>query len=597
MLKIFSEGGNMSASDPLKKSDWEIAYEAEKNMKTIFELAEELGLEREEISPYGYHVGKVDYLKVIRRLRDRPYGKYINITAIVPTPFGEGKTTTTIGLIQGLAKKGKKVCGAIRQPSAGPTFNLKGGGIGGGLSQVIPRTRISLGLTGDIEAVTNAHNLAMVALTARLLYEQNYTEEELYRLGIKKLNIDPKKVEFPWVLDFCAQALRKIIIGLGGKKDGVTMESKFWITPASEIMTILSISQNLKELRERIGKIVVAYDKSDNPITTEDLEVAGAMTSWLIEALKPNLVQTLEGQPVFIHTGPFANISIGQSSILADYLGLKLADYHVTESGFGAEIGYEKFWNIKCRISGLSPDAVVLVTTIRALKYHGGAPKLTSKKDLPLEYLENRPDLVEKGGELLVHCIEIVKKSGVNPIVCLNKFYLDHKEEIEVVKKMCEDLRVSAVCFEGWFKGGEGALELAEAVMEACEKPKSFRFLYTPEDPLEAKIKKIAREIYGAEEVCFSKEAKEKLEKLRGTPEENYFVCIAKTSQSLSDKPELRGVPKGWVLEIKDLLIFRGAELLVPVAGEINLMPGTVSRPAFKKIELDIETGWLKGLD
>lgn len=586
----------MSDLNPLKMSDWELAYEAEKNMKTIFQLAEELGLEKEEIKPYGYYVGKIDYTKVIKRLEDKPFGKYINVTAIVPTPFGEGKTTTTIGLVQGLAKKGKKVCGAIRQPSSGPTFNLKGGGSGGGLSQIIPKTQISLGLTGDINAVINAHNLAMVALTSRLLYEQIYPDEELEKINLKRLDIDPKRVVFPWVIDFCVQALRKIIIGLGERKDGVVMESKFWIAPASEIMTILSISKSIKELRERIGKILVAYDKRGNPVTTEDLEVAGAMTSWVIEAFNPNLVQTIEGQPILVHTGPFANISIGQSSIISDYLGLKLADYHVTESGFGAEIGYEKFWNIKCRISDLVPDAVVLVTTIRALKYHGGAPRFVTRKQLPLEYLENRPDLVEKGCELLLHCIEIVRKSGINPVVCINKFLSDHKEEIELVKKICKEAKVKVVCAEHWLKGGEGALELVEAVIEACEEKKSFKFLYHLEEEIETKIEKIAKEIYGAKEVCYSKVAEEKLKQLKNQSFKHYFVCIAKTSRSLSDKPDLRGVPQDWILDIKDILVFQGAELIVPVAGEINLMPGTVSDPAFRKIDVDVYTGKIKGI-
>jgi formate--tetrahydrofolate ligase len=583
--------------DPRKLSTWEIAYQAGKNLKKIFELAEEIGLLPEELIPYGYYLAKVDYQKVIQRLKTKPYGKYIDVTAIVPTPFGEGKTTTTIGLIQGLAKKGKRVSGAIRQPSSGPTFNLKGGGTGGGLSQVLPLDKIALGLTGDINAVMNAHNLAMVALTSRLHHEETYTDEELSKIGIKRLNIDPKRVEFPWIIDFCAQALRKVLIGLGNKKNGVLMESKFWIAPASELMAILSIAKNLKDLRERVGKIVVAYDKRGNPITTEDLEVAGAMTAWLVEALNPTLAQTIEGQPVFIHTGPFANIALGQSSIIADYLGLKLSEYHVTESGFGAEIGYEKFWNIKCRLSGLIPQAVVLVTTLRALKYHGGAPLPRKNQLLPSEYQSLRPDLVEKGCELLAHCIEIIQRSGINPVVCINQFIHDFKEEIEVVKRFCEALGVTAVCSNHWLKGGEGAVELAEAVIEACEKPNSFNFLYDTKEPLKAKIEKIAKEIYGAKEVCFTPLAKEKLEQLEKEDLTEFFVCMAKTSLSLSDNPDLRGVPKDWVFNVRDIMVFRGAKLVVPVAGEINLMPGTVSNPAFRKIDVDLKTGKIIGLE
>ncbi|QER42802.1 formate--tetrahydrofolate ligase [Thermodesulfobacterium sp. TA1] len=584
-------------TDPTKMSTWEIAYQAEKQMKKVFELAEEAGILPEELIPYGYYLAKVDYAKVMKRLKNKPNGKYINVTAIVPTPFGEGKTTTTIGLIQGLAKKGKKVSGAIRQPSSGPTFNLKGGGTGGGLSQVIPLEKISFGLTGDINAVMNAHNLGMVALTSRLHYEEMYSDEEFAKIGLKRLNIDPKRVEFPWIIDFCAQALRKVLIGLGEKKDGVLMESKFWIAPASELMAILSIVKDLKDLRQRVGNIVLAYDKKGKPITAEDLEVAGAMTAWLVEAINPTLAQTMEGQPVFIHTGPFANIALGQSSIIADYLGLKLSDYHITESGFGAEIGYEKFWNIKCRLSGLSPQAVVLVVTLRALKYHGGAPIPQKNKPLPQEYQSLRPDLVEKGCELLSHCINIIQKSGIKPVVCINRFTYDFKEEIEVVKRFCQEMGVVAVCSDHWLKGGEGALELAEAVIEACETPNNFSFLYESKETLQAKIEKIAKEIYGAKEVCFSPLAEQKLNQLKNEDLSELFVCMAKTSLSLSDNPKLRGVPKDWVFNVRDIMVFRGARLIVPISGEINLMPGTVSNPRFRKIEVDLKTGKIIGIE
>ncbi|MFN3406942.1 MAG: formate--tetrahydrofolate ligase, partial [Caldimicrobium sp.] len=331
--------------DPTVMKDYEIAYAAEKNMKTVYTLGEEMGLTKEELLPYGHYVAKIDYKLVLERLKDKPNGKYINVTAITPTPLGEGKTTTLIGLVQGLGKRGQNVIGCIRQPSGGPTFNIKGSAAGGGLSQVIPLDKFSLGLTGDINAVMNAHNLAMVALTSRMQHEANYDDETLAKKGLRRLNIDPKRVEMGWVIDFCAQALRHIVIGLGGKNDGYPMESKFWIAVASEVMAILAVARDLKDLRERIGKIVVAFDKYGNPITPEDLEVAGAMTAWLVEAINPNLMQTLEGQPVIVHAGPFANIAIGQNSIIADYVALKLGDYVVTESGFAADIGFEKFWN------------------------------------------------------------------------------------------------------------------------------------------------------------------------------------------------------------------------------------------------------------
>jgi formate--tetrahydrofolate ligase len=373
-LRSASEGkGAYMKLDPTKMKDWEVAEAAEETMKPVRQLAEELGLEEDELLPMGRVLGKVDYMKVLKRLKDVPSAKYIDVTAITPTPLGEGKTTTGVGLIEGLGKIGKRVVGAIRQPSGGPTFNIKGSAAGGGLAQCIPLTPFSIRLTGDIDSITNAHNLAMVALTSRMQHERNYDDARLAKSNItRRLDIDPKSVQMKWVMDFCAQALRNITIGKGGKMDGYEMESGFAITVSSEVMAILAVAKDLKDLRERMGKIVVAYDKKGNEITTADLEVDGAMTAWMVEALNPNLLQTIEGQPVFVHAGPFANIAIGQSSIIADRIGTKLGDYHVTESGFGADIGFEKFWNLKCRMSGLTPNAVVVVATIRALKMHGG---------------------------------------------------------------------------------------------------------------------------------------------------------------------------------------------------------------------------------
>jgi len=587
-------------AEPVSCPDWLIAQEAEKKMKTIFQLAEELGIERDELIPYGYYMAKIDYRKLYSRIENNPSGKYIVITAITPTPFGEGKSTTTIGLTQGLGKRGKKVSCAIRQPSAGPLMNVKGSAAGGGLSQCIPRTEFSLEFTGDINRVMNAHNLAMVALTARILHESNYSDEVLNKKGLKRLDIDPKRVEMSWVIDFCAQALRKIVIGIGGKKDGIPMESRFDIATSSELMAILSLVKDLEDLRKRIGKIVVAYSKSGVPITTEDLEVAGAMTAFMLPAINPNLIQTIEGQPVFVHAAPFANIAIGQSSIIADIIGLKLSEYHITESGFGAEIGFEKFWNIKCRISGLKPDAAVLVATLRALKYHGAdkeAPKIVTGNPMPKEYFEKNFKWLERGLENLFHHVNIVKKAGVNPVVCINKFCGDDSEELKFVQKACEETGIPAAISEHWEKGGEGALELADMVIDACKNESQFKFLYDLNLPPVSRIELIAREIYGADSIEFSSTALEKLKNINSNPEfSDFSICMAKTHLSLSDNPNLRGVPKGWQLFVRDVLIFTGAKLIVPVAGEINLMPGTASNPNFRRIDVDLQTGTVIGI-
>ncbi len=363
--------------DPKKHADWEIAQDAETRMKTVQQLGRDMGLLDKELLSYGHVMGKVDYRAVLERLGDRPNGKYVDVTAITPTPLGEGKSTTTIGLVQGLGRRNKRASAAIRQPSGGPTMGVKGSAAGGGLSQCIPLTQYSLGFTGDINAVMNAHNLAMVALTSRMQHERNYNDEKLLKLsGMPRLNIDPTNVNMGWVMDFCCQSLRNVIIGIdgtNGRSDGFMMRSRFDIAVSSEVMAILAIAKDLKDLRQRMGKIIVAYDRDGKPVTTADLEVDGAMTAWMVEAINPNLIQTIEGQPVFVHAGPFANIAIGQSSVIADRIGLKLNEYHVTESGFGADIGYEKFWNLKCHYSGLTPDAAVVVATVRALKSHGGA--------------------------------------------------------------------------------------------------------------------------------------------------------------------------------------------------------------------------------
>ncbi len=583
--------------DATKMKDWQIAEAAEKTMKPVRQLADEMGLKEDELLPMGLQLGKVDYMKVLDRLKDAPNAKYIDVTAITPTPLGEGKTTSGIGLVEGLGKIGKRVVGAIRQPSGGPTFNIKGSAAGGGLAQCIPLTPFSIRLTGDIDSITNAHNLAMVALTSRMQHERNYDDARLAKSNLKRLDIDPERVQMKWIMDFCAQSLRNITIGKGGKMDGYEMDSGFAITVSSEVMAILAVAKDLKDLRERMGKIVVAYDKKGNEVTTADLEVDGAMTAWMVDALNPNLLQTIEGQPVFVHAGPFANIAIGQSSIIADEVGTKLADYHVTESGFGADIGFEKFWNLKCRMSGITPNAIVVVATIRALKMHGGGPEV--KPGLPLNeaYLKENLGLVEKGCENLIAHIETVKKSGVRPVVCINSFYADTKAEIELVRKVAEQNGALAAVSEHWMKGGAGSIEFAEAVVTACEEENNFKFLYELETPLRKRIELIAKEVYGANGVTYTDEALEKAKTLEADPQAAKLgTCMVKTHLSLSHDPDVKGRPKDWELPIRDIMVYKGAGFIVPVAGAIKLMPGTASDPAFRRIDVDVNTGKVEGL-
>jgi len=585
------------ALDPTKHADWEIAQEAESRMKTVYQLAEELGLDKEELLPHGHHVGKVDFARVLDRLKSKPDAKYIDVTAITPTPLGEGKSTSTMGLVEGLGKRGKSVTAAIRQPSGGPTMNIKGSAAGGGLAQCIPLTPFSLGLTGDINAIMNAHNLAMVAVTSRIQHEFNYDDEQWAKRNQPRLNIDPRNMEMGWIIDFCAQALRNITIGIGGKMDGFMMNSKFAIAVSSEVMAILSVATDLKDMRERMGKIVVAYDKKGKPITTNDLEVAGAMTAWMVEALNPNLLQTLEGQPVFVHAGPFANIAIGQSSIIADRVALKLSDYHVTESGFGADIGFEKFWNLKCRYSGLTPHCAVLVATIRALKCHGGAPVPVPGRPMPEEYKKENVGWVEKGCENLVHHINTIKMAGINPVVCINAFFTDTDAEIAAVRRIAEAAGARVALSRHWEKGGDGALEFADAVLDACKETNHFKLLYDLEMPLRKRVELIATKVYGADGAEFSPAALEKAQRIEKDPELSKLgTCMVKTHLSLTDNPAIKGVPKGWRLFIRDVLTYGGAGFVVPVAGAITLMPGTSSDPAFRRVDVDTKTGKVTGL-
>jgi formyltetrahydrofolate synthetase len=583
--------------DPTKMQDWQVAEAAEAFMKPIPQLAKEMGLKDDEYFMMGRSVAKVDFAKVLARVGKNPAGKYIDVTAITPTPLGEGKTTTTMGLVEGLGKLGKRVIGAIRQPSGGPTFNVKGSAAGGGLAQCIPLTPLSIRLTGDIDSIVNSNNLAMVALTSRMQHEANYDDARLAKSGLKRLDVDPARIQFKWCIDFCAQALRNITIGKGSKMDGFEMDSGFQIAVASEVMAILAVSTSLKDLRERIGRIVVAYSKSGKDITTKDLDVDGAMTAWMLDAINPNLMQTIEGQPVFVHAGPFANIAIGQSSIIADKLGVRLADYVVTESGFAADIGYEKFWNLKCRFSGIKPNAVVIVATVRALKMHGGGPTVKPGLKLDEAYTKQNLPLVEKGCANLLAHIETVKKSGVRPVVCINGFYTDTKEEVALIKKIAEANGALCALSQHWLKGGDGAIELAEAVVTACNEKNKFKFLYDLTTPLRQRIELIAKEVYGAKGVTYTDEALAKAKAYEADPEiAKMGTCMVKTHLSLSHEPDVKGRPTGWELPIRDILVYKGAGFVVPVAGAIKLMPGTASDPAFRRVDVDLKTGKVKGL-
>ncbi len=585
------------AYDAVKMKDWQIAEEAGKNMPTPDEWRERLNLQKDEIIPYG-KISRLDFLKIIERLKDKPDGKYIEVTAITPTPLGEGKTTTTMGILEGMGKRGLNVGGCIRQPSGGPTMNIKGTAAGGGNALLIPMTEFSMGLTGDINDITNAHNLAMVALTARMQHERNYDDEQLAkRSRMRRLDIDPTQVEMGWVMDFCAQSLRNIIIGLGGRMNGYTMQSRFGITVSSELMAMLSIVRDLADLRERMGKITVAFDKKGKVVTTGDLEVGGAMTAWMRNTINPTLMSTVEYQPCMVHAGPFANIAVGQSSIIGDRVGLKLFDYHVTESGFGADIGFEKFWNVKCRLSGLKPHVSVLTTTIRALKMHGGGAKVVAGLPLPEAYAKEDLGLLEKGIPNMLHHINIIKTSGIKPVVCINSFHTDTKDEIAMVRKAAEAAGAGCAVSSHWANGGDGALELADAVIDACQEVNDFKYLYPIETKLRERVELIAKTVYGANGVAWTAEAEAKAKMLEAdTQYDDYATMMVKTHLSLTHDPAVKGVPKGWTLPIRDVLIYSGAKFLCPCAGTISLMPGTSSDPAFRKVDVDVKTGKVSGL-
>jgi len=614
-------------------SDIDIAQEA--TLKPIAQVAEEVGLLPDELEFYGPYKAKIK-LEVLERLKDVPNGKYIDVTAITPTPLGEGKSTTMVGLSQALgAHLGKRVFTCIRQPSQGPTFGIKGGAAGGGYSQVIPMEDFNLHLTGDIHAITAANNLLAAAIDARMFHEARQDDVKLFnalcppdkqgkrsfspsmlrrlkKMGISKtdpealtaeersrfsrLDIDPASITWRRVEDTNDRFLREIEIGLG-PEEKMPRHTGYDITVASEIMAILALTTDLADMRERMGSIVIGTNKKGEAVTAEDLGAAGAMTVLMKDAIKPNLMQTLEGTPVFVHAGPFANIAHGNSSIVADKIALKLADYVVTESGFGADCGMEKFFNIKCRYSGLIPQVVVIVATVRALKMHGGGPKVVAGKPLDAAYTEENLDLLRKGlGNMEVH-IKNALKFGVNVVVAVNSFASDTPAEVELIRKAAVEAGAEdAIVCRHWMEGGKGALALAEAVVKAAEKPTNFKFLYPLELSIKEKIETIARNIYGADGVDYSPEAEKKIELYTKLGFDKLPMNMAKTHLSLSHDPALKGVPKGYRIPIRDIRASVGAGFLYPLLGEMRTMPGLPTRPVFYDVDLDLETGRVLGL-
>lgn len=616
-------------------ADFEIAQNA--TLKPITQVARELGILDSELELYGHYKAKVR-LDVLERLADVPDGKYVDVTAITPTPLGEGKTTTTVGLSQALgAHLGKTVVTAIRQPSQGPTFGIKGGAAGGGYAQVIPMEDMNLHMTGDIHAITAANNLLAAAIDARMFHESTQSDKALFnrlcpadkkgnrkfapsmigrleRLGITerdpnklteeeisrfaRLDIDPETVTWKRVLDTNDRMLRGITVGQGPDEKGFELKTKFAIAVASELMAILALATDLKDMRERIARIVIGQSRSGEPVCADDLGVAGALTVLMIETIKPTLMQTLEGTPVMVHAGPFGNIAHGNSSIVADKIALKLADYVITESGFAADLGMEKFFNIKCRYSGNVPNAVVLVATVRALKMHGGGPKVVAGAPLAPEYVEENLELLEKGSENMLAHISIAQKFGVPVVVAINRFPTDTDAEVALVRKiaMSHPGVVDAVASEHFTKGGAGAVALAEAVVKACEQPSHFKFLYPLEMSLKDKIETIAKEIYGADGVDYSPEAEARLERYTELGYGDLPICMAKTHLSISHDPTLKNVPKGFRVPIRTVSASVGAGFVYPLLGTMPTMPGLPTRPVYYDIDIDFETGRIHGL-
>jgi len=579
-------------------SDIEIAHAAE--LIPIRDMAQMIDLVEDDLDLYGKYKAKV-HLDVIEKFADRPQGKYIDVTAITPTPLGEGKTTTTVGLTQAMGSELKKnvIC-CIRQPSMGPTFNIKGGAAGGGYSQVIPMEDFNLHLTGDIHAITVAHNLVAAALDTRIYHESRQSDEALKRRGLdRRLDIDPDSITWNRVVDICDRTLREISVGLNDaeRSDHFPRQTGYDITVASELMAILALSSGLRDLRERVGRAVVGLDTSGNPVNLEDLGVAGAVTILLRDALMPNLMQTLEGQPAFVHAGPFANIAHGNSSIIADQIAVKLADYVVTESGFGADIGMEKFFNIKCRYSGLIPDAVVLVATIRALKMHGGGPTVKPGAPLDKAYTEENLELLEAGLANLGAHIRNVNKFGIPAVVAVNRFTEDTDAEVAMVREYALQMGAfDAAPTEHWTHGGAGSVELAEAVVGACEQPSDFEFLYPLEWSIKQKIEHIAKEIYSAADVSYTEKAEEQIANYERAGFGGLPICMAKTHLSIGHDPDVKGAPTGFTLPVREVRASVGAGFIYPLIGTMSTMPGLATRPAFMDMDLDLETGKVIGL-
>jgi methylenetetrahydrofolate dehydrogenase (NADP+)/methenyltetrahydrofolate cyclohydrolase/formyltetrahydrofolate synthetase len=582
-------------------SDLAIAQAAKP--RPIAEIAAGLGIQEDELDPHGKLKAKVK-LSILDRLGDRPNAKYIDVTAITPTPLGEGKSTTMVGLTQALGSVlGKNVICCIRQPSMGPTFNIKGGAAGGGYSQVVPMEDFNLHLTGDIHAISVSHNLVAAALDTRLYHESRQSDAALAKRGVTRLDIDPDTITWRRVVDVCDRTLRDIQVGFNDDKlkDGspspiFPRKTGFDITVASEIMAILALATSLVDMRERFGRMVVALDKKGNPVNAEQLGVAGAVTVLMREALMPNLMQTLEGQPAFVHAGPFANIAHGNSSIIADKIAVKLADYVVTESGFGADIGMEKFFDIKCRTSGLIPNAVVLVATVRALKMHGGGPTVTPGAPLAPEYTDENLELLEKGLCNLGAHIRNALKFGIPVVVAVNAFHTDTAAELEMIREyaVAQGAEDSVVTTH-WADGGKGAGKLAEAVVAACEKPSSFEFLYPLEWSIKEKIEKISTEIYGADGVSYEPLAEKQIADYERAGFGSLPICMAKTHLSLSHDPALKGEPKGFTVPVREVRASVGAGFIYPLIGTMSTMPGLATHPAFMDIDID-EDGEITGL-
>jgi len=564
--------------------------------RPITQIAADAGILPEELEPYGDVKAKVK-LEILERLADKPNGKYIDVTAITPTPLGEGKTTTSVGLTQALGLIGKDAFLCIRQPSMGPTFGIKGGAAGGGYSQVVPMEEFNLHLTGDIHAVGVANNLLAAAVDARVRHEAHSSDEKLQAAGLPRLNIDPETITWRRVVDICDATLRFIETGKSESwYDGPRRATGFDIAVASEVMAVLALATDLKDMRRRFGKMIVAMNTDGQPVTAEDIGCAGAMTVLMKDAIKPNLMQTIEGQPAFVHAGPFANIAHGNSSIVADRIALKLADYVVTESGFGADIGMEKFCNIKCRTSGLRPDCIVLVATIRALKMHGGGPKVIPGEPLPAEYTRQDLSLLDSGFCNLTRHIKIANQFGIPVVVAINRFPTDTDAEIKRIKDMvaltsCQ----GAFIADHWASGGAGATELAQAVVAACQEPSDFKLLYPDQISIKDKILTIVTKIYRGGDVTYSEKAERQIASYERAGLSDLPICMAKTHLSLSHDPKLKGAPTGFTVPVNEVRVSSGAGFLYPLLGQMRTMPGLPSKPAFMGIDID-DSGQVVGM-